>query len=66
LAAGANTQLWRVHLFAGVEESPGTTIIFEGRKFKNYRGMGSIEAMQKGSKDRYFQDAEDDIKKLGS
>lgn len=51
-------------LFAGVEESPGETIIFEGRKFKSYRGMGSLEAMQKGSKDRYFQDAEDDIKKL--
>jgi IMP dehydrogenase len=51
-------------MFAGTEESPGETIIFEGRKFKTYRGMGSIEAMQKGSKDRYFQDAEDDIKKL--
>ena len=51
-------------LFAGVEESPGQTIIFEGRKFKTYRGMGSIEAMQMGSKDRYFQDVEDDIKKL--
>ncbi len=51
-------------LFAGVDESPGETIIYEGRKFKAYRGMGSIEAMQKGSKDRYFQDAEDDIKKL--
>jgi IMP dehydrogenase len=51
-------------MFAGVEESPGETIIFEGRKFKSYRGMGSIEAMQKGSKDRYFQDAEDDIDKL--
>ena len=51
-------------LFAGVDESPGETIIFEGRKFKAYRGMGSIEAMQKGSKDRYFQDAEDDIQKL--
>ena len=51
-------------LFAGVDESPGEAIIFEGRKFKTYRGMGSIEAMQKGSKDRYFQDAEDDIKKL--
>jgi IMP dehydrogenase len=47
-----------------VEESPGETIIYEGRKFKSYRGMGSIEAMQQGSKDRYFQDAEDDIKKL--
>ena len=51
-------------MLAGVEESPGETIIYEGRKFKTYRGMGSIEAMQKGSKDRYFQDAEDDIKKL--
>lgn len=51
-------------LFAGVDESPGETIIYEGRKFKMYRGMGSIEAMQKGSKDRYFQDTEDDIKKL--
>jgi IMP dehydrogenase len=51
-------------LFAGVDESPGETIIYEGRKFKAYRGMGSIEAMQKGSKDRYFQDVEDDISKL--
>jgi IMP dehydrogenase len=51
-------------LFAGVEESPGDTIIFQGRKFKTYRGMGSVEAMQSGSKDRYFQDVEDDIKKL--
>ncbi len=51
-------------MFAGTEESPGETIIFEGRKFKSYRGMGSIEAMQQGSKDRYFQDVEDDIKKL--
>ncbi len=51
-------------LFAGVEESPGETIIYNGRKFKSYRGMGSIEAMQKGSKDRYFQDVEDDISKL--
>ncbi len=51
-------------MFAGTEESPGRTIILEGRKFKTYRGMGSIEAMQKGSKDRYFQDTEDDIKKL--
>jgi IMP dehydrogenase len=47
-----------------VDESPGETIIFEGRKFKVYRGMGSLEAMQKGSKDRYFQDMEDDINKL--
>ncbi|MBC8147667.1 MAG: IMP dehydrogenase, partial [Bacteroidetes bacterium] len=51
-------------LLAGVEESPGETIIYQGRKFKLYRGMGSIEAMLKGSKDRYFQDVEDDIKKL--
>jgi len=51
-------------LFAGVDESPGETIIFDGRKYKTYRGMGSIEAMQKGSKDRYFQDVEDDIRKL--
>jgi len=47
-----------------VEESPGETIIFNGRKFKSYRGMGSIEAMEKGSKDRYFQDGETDAKKL--
>ena len=51
-------------LFAGVDESPGETIIYNGRKFKSYRGMGSIEAMQQGSKDRYFQDVEDDINKL--
>jgi len=51
-------------LFAGVDESPGETIIYDGRKFKTYRGMGSVEAMKEGSKDRYFQDAEDDIKKL--
>lgn len=63
IAAGANT-IMAGSLFAGVEESPGETIIYEGRKFKSYRGMGSIEAMQKGSKDRYFQDVEDDIKKL--
>ncbi|MDP4289598.1 MAG: IMP dehydrogenase [Bacteroidota bacterium] len=63
LAAGGNSVMLG-SLFAGVEESPGETIIFEGRKFKTYRGMGSIEAMQKGSKDRYFQDTEDDIKKL--
>ncbi len=63
IAAGANT-IMAGSLFAGVEEAPGETIIFEGRKFKMYRGMGSIEAMQKGSKDRYFQDAEDDISKL--
>ncbi len=63
LAAGAGTVMMG-GMFAGTEESPGETIIFEARKFKSYRGMGSLEAMQKGSKDRYFQDAEDDIKKL--
>jgi IMP dehydrogenase len=63
LAAGAST-IMGGSIFAGVEESPGETIIFEGRKFKSYRGMGSIEAMKEGSKDRYFQDAEDEIKKL--
>jgi IMP dehydrogenase len=51
-------------LLAGTEEAPGEMIIFEGRKFKSYRGMGSLEAMESGSKDRYFQDAEDNIKKL--
>jgi len=51
-------------LFAGVEESPGEKILFEGRSFKSYRGMGSISAMDKGSKDRYFQDVEEDITKL--
>ncbi|NBR13261.1 MAG: IMP dehydrogenase [Flavobacteriales bacterium] len=63
IAAGADTVMLG-SMFAGVEESPGETIIYEGRKFKSYRGMGSLEAMQKGSKDRYFQDAEDDVKKL--
>jgi len=63
LAAGAHSVM-AGSLFAGVEESPGETIIFQGRKFKSYRGMGSLEAMQLGSKDRYFQDVEDDIKKL--
>lgn len=63
IAAGANT-IMAGGLFAGVEEAPGETIIFEGRKFKIYRGMGSLGAMDKGSKDRYFQDVEDDIKKL--
>ena len=63
LAAGADSVMMG-SMFAGTEESPGETIIFEGRKFKSYRGMGSLEAMQKGSKDRYFQDAEDDLKKL--
>ncbi|MFI3299179.1 MAG: IMP dehydrogenase [Rikenellaceae bacterium] len=63
LAAGADT-IMAGGLFAGVEESPGETILYNGRKFKSYRGMGSLEAMQKGSKDRYFQDVEDDVKKL--
>lgn len=63
IAAGADT-IMAGSLFAGVEEAPGETIIYEGRKFKSYRGMGSVEAMEKGSKDRYFQDVEDDIKKL--
>lgn len=63
LAAGASS-IMTGSLFAGVEESPGETIIYNGRKYKSYRGMGSIEAMQKGSNDRYFQDVEDDIKKL--
>lgn len=63
IAAGANS-IMAGGLFAGVEESPGETILYQGRKFKSYRGMGSIEAMQKGSKDRYFQDMEEDIKKL--
>jgi IMP dehydrogenase len=63
LAAGAST-IMAGSLLAGVEESPGDTIIYNGRKYKSYRGMGSVEAMQKGSKDRYFQDVEDDINKL--
>lgn len=63
IAAGAGT-IMAGSLFAGVEESPGETIILNGRKFKSYRGMGSLEAMQQGSKDRYFQDMEEDIKKL--
>lgn len=63
IAAGASTVMLG-SLLAGTKESPGETIIFEGRKFKSYRGMGSIEAMKQGSKDRYFQDVEDDIKKL--
>ena len=63
LAAGAST-IMAGSLFAGVEEAPGEAIILNGRKFKSYRGMGSLEAMQKGSKDRYFQDMEEDIKKL--
>jgi IMP dehydrogenase len=63
LAAGANT-IMAGGLFAGVEEAPGETVLYDGRKFKVYRGMGSLGAMGQGSKDRYFQDVEDDIKKL--
>lgn len=63
LVAGADV-IMAGSLFAGVEESPGETTIYEGRKYKSYRGMGSLEAMNAGSKDRYFQDVEDDIKKL--
>jgi len=63
IAAGADTVMLG-SLLAGTKESPGETIIYEGRKFKSYRGMGSVEAMKEGSKDRYFQDVEDDIKKL--
>ncbi len=63
IAAGAHTVMIG-SLLAGTEEAPGEVILYEGRKFKSYRGMGSVEAMEDGSKDRYFQDAEDDIKKL--
>lgn len=63
IAAGAHAVMLG-SLLAGTKESPGETIIYEGRKFKSYRGMGSVEAMQQGSKDRYFQDVEHDIKKL--
>ena len=63
LAAGASSVMIG-GLFASVEESPGETIIYEGRKYKSYRGMGSVGAMDAGSKDRYFQDAEDDLQKL--
>jgi len=63
IAAGADCVMLG-SLLAGTKESPGETIIYEGRKFKSYRGMGSVEAMKEGSKDRYFQDVEDDIKKL--
>jgi IMP dehydrogenase len=63
IAAGASS-IMVGSLLAGTEEAPGEMIIFEGRKFKSYRGMGSLEAMESGSKDRYFQDAEDNIKKL--
>jgi len=63
IAGGASTVMMG-SLLAGTEEAPGEMVIYEGRKFKTYRGMGSVEAMEDGSKDRYFQDAEDDIKKL--
>ena len=63
MAAGASSVMIG-SLLAGTEEAPGEVILYEGRKFKSYRGMGSVEAMEEGSKDRYFQDAEDDIKKL--
>lgn len=63
LAAGAGS-IMAGSMFAGTEESPGETILYQGRKFKSYRGMGSIEAMNAGSKDRYFQDVEDDLGKL--
>ena len=63
IAAGASSVMLG-SIFAGVEEAPGETIIFEGRKFKTYRGMGSLEAMKAGSKDRYFQANQDNIKKL--
>jgi IMP dehydrogenase len=63
IAAGADSVMLG-SLLAGTTESPGETIIYDGRKFKSYRGMGSVEAMKQGSKDRYFQDVEDDIKKL--
>ena len=63
IAGGASTVMIG-SLLAGTEEAPGEVILYEGRKFKSYRGMGSVEAMEEGSKDRYFQDAEDDIKKL--
>ncbi|REE01615.1 IMP dehydrogenase [Marinoscillum furvescens] len=62
--AGGASSIMIGSLLAGTEEAPGEVIIYEGRKFKTYRGMGSVEAMEEGSKDRYFQDAEDDIKKL--
>ncbi|KAF4530618.1 hypothetical protein B566_EDAN018715 [Ephemera danica] len=62
--AGGASSIMIGSLLAGTDEAPGEVVIYEGRKFKTYRGMGSIEAMEDGSKDRYFQDAEDDIKKL--
>jgi IMP dehydrogenase len=61
LAGGADAVMMG-SMFAGVDESPGETIIYESRKYKSYRGMGSVSAMRKGSKDRYFQDVEDDLK----
>ena len=63
IAAGADSVMLG-SLLAGTKESPGETVIYEGRKYKTYRGMGSVEAMKMGSKDRYFQDVEDDLKKL--
>jgi IMP dehydrogenase len=63
IAAGADSVM-AGGFFAGVEESPGETVLYEGRRYKHYRGMGSLGAMSQGSKDRYFQDAEDDLKKL--
>ncbi|MFN4111411.1 MAG: IMP dehydrogenase, partial [Ignavibacteria bacterium] len=63
IAAGADSVMIG-SLFAGTDESPGEQILYEGRSYKVYRGMGSLEAMKRGSKDRYFQDVEDDIKKL--
>jgi IMP dehydrogenase len=63
IAAGADS-IMIGSMLAGTEEAPGEMIIYEGRKFKSYRGMGSLEAMEDGSKDRYFQDVEDDVKKL--
>jgi len=63
IAGGASTVMIG-SLLAGTDEAPGEVILYEGRKFKSYRGMGSVEAMEEGSKDRYFQDAEDDIEKL--
>ncbi|AYA38538.1 IMP dehydrogenase [Hymenobacter oligotrophus] len=62
--AGGASSIMIGSMLAGTEEAPGEVIIYEGRKFKTYRGMGSVEAMEEGSKDRYFQDAEDDVKKL--
>jgi IMP dehydrogenase len=62
--AGGASSVMMGSILAGTEEAPGEMVIYEGRKFKTYRGMGSVEAMEDGSKDRYFQDAEDDVKKL--